>query len=454
PNPEELLASISETFSVRHDYGEVLRKSLLFYEAQRSGKLPANNRVLWRKSAFVDDRGLNGEDLSGGYFDAGDYVKFNLPMAFTTTVLSWGVLAYTDAYNATDQLAHAHSAIKWATDYFIKCHVKKYEYYAQVGEGVIDHLLWRSPPRNSTRHRRAFKLTTTSPGTEVVAETAAAMAAASVVFRSVNPSYSEELIRHARDLYDFGNNYREVYHRSIRDVQNFYRSYSGYKDELAWAASWLYFATEEQEFLTDAQAKYNEFNLDNRKPAGFHWDDKTAGVQLLLAQMTSDPKFNRSVEQFCDRFLPGGDFPYTPKGLVFIQEWGVLRHAAGVAFICMGAANLGVKPEIYRDFAKRQIHYMLGDSGLGSYVIGYGPSPPTRPHHRSSSCPIPPAPCSFEALRNPSSNPHVLTGALVGGPDGNDRFTDDRRNHRSSEVALDYNAAFQSAVAGLKYLEL
>ena len=52
-----------------YDYREVLHKSLLFYEAQRSGKLPSDQRVTWRKDSGLNDRGNNGEDLTGGYYD-------------------------------------------------------------------------------------------------------------------------------------------------------------------------------------------------------------------------------------------------------------------------------------------------------------------------------------------------------------------------------------------------
>jgi hypothetical protein len=42
----------------------------------------------------------------------------------------------------------------------------------------------------------------------------------------------------------------------------------------------------------------------------------------------------------------------------------------------------------------------------------------------------------------------VLYGALVGGPDSSDSYVDSRQNFQSNEVACDYNAGFQSAVAG------
>ena len=53
-------------------------------------------------------------------------------MAFTTTVLSWGAIEYQEAYQVSGQLPHLIKAIKWATDYFIKCHVSEFELYGQV----------------------------------------------------------------------------------------------------------------------------------------------------------------------------------------------------------------------------------------------------------------------------------------------------------------------------------
>jgi hypothetical protein len=52
-----------------YDYKTVLKNSLLFYEAQRSGKLPADKKVTWRKDSALNDKGQKGEDLTGGYYD-------------------------------------------------------------------------------------------------------------------------------------------------------------------------------------------------------------------------------------------------------------------------------------------------------------------------------------------------------------------------------------------------
>ena len=53
----------------KYDYNQVLHLSLLFYEAQRSGKLPANNRIGWRGDSGLKDGCQDGVDLSKGYYD-------------------------------------------------------------------------------------------------------------------------------------------------------------------------------------------------------------------------------------------------------------------------------------------------------------------------------------------------------------------------------------------------
>lgn len=71
-------------------------------------------------------------DLVGGYYDAGDNVKFGLPMAFTITMLSWGVIQSRQEIAAAGELRHALEAIKWGTDYFIKAHTHPNVLWAQV----------------------------------------------------------------------------------------------------------------------------------------------------------------------------------------------------------------------------------------------------------------------------------------------------------------------------------
>ena len=70
------------------------------------------------------------------------------------------------------------------------------------------------------------------------------------------------------------------------------------------------------------------------------------------------------------------------------------------------------------------------------------------------SCPDRPQVCDYSALNSPNPNPQVLYGALAGGPDQYDNYQDDRNNYQCNEVAIDYNAGFQGALAGILHAQL
>ena len=63
-----------------------------------------------------------GVDLSGGWFDAGDHVKFGFPMAWSTAMLAWSIIDYKDAYIAAGEYDNALDQIKWPLDWMIRAH--------------------------------------------------------------------------------------------------------------------------------------------------------------------------------------------------------------------------------------------------------------------------------------------------------------------------------------------
>lgn len=69
----------------------------------------------------------------------------------------------------------------------------------QVGEGDTDHYCWQRP-EDMTTSRRAYKVDVNNPGSDVAGETAAALAAASILFRGTNPHYSQLLLHHAQQV--------------------------------------------------------------------------------------------------------------------------------------------------------------------------------------------------------------------------------------------------------------
>ncbi|GAE90721.1 endoglucanase [Acetivibrio straminisolvens JCM 21531] len=134
-------------------------------------------------------------------------MKFNLPMAYSVTMLAWSVYESREAYEQSGQLPYILDNIKWATDYFIKCHPSPNVYYYQVGDGALDHSWW-GPAEVMQMPRPSFKVDLSNPGSTVVAETAAAMAASSIIFKPTDPGYASTLLKHAKELFDFADTTR------------------------------------------------------------------------------------------------------------------------------------------------------------------------------------------------------------------------------------------------------
>src|SRR5436305_11757495 len=82
------------------NYAEALQDSMFFYNIQRSGQLAPDNPVDWRGDSDLSDGADHGANLTGGYHDAGDLVKFGLPEAYSMTMLAWGLVDYSQGYAA------------------------------------------------------------------------------------------------------------------------------------------------------------------------------------------------------------------------------------------------------------------------------------------------------------------------------------------------------------------
>ena len=161
-------------------------------------------------------------DLTGGWYDAGDHVKFGFPMAFSATMLAWGAVEYRSGYTASGQLPHLLNNLRFVNDYFIKAHPSANVLYGQVGKGDDDHKWW-GPAEVMPMARPAYKIDASCGGADLAGETAAAMAASSMVFRPTDAAYADKLLAHARQLYTFADTVRKAYHECITDATSFYQ---------------------------------------------------------------------------------------------------------------------------------------------------------------------------------------------------------------------------------------
>jgi hypothetical protein len=440
----------------------VLGLSFLFYEAQRSGKLGPNNRIPWRGDSGLNDRTPSGRDVTGGWYDAGDNVKFNLPMAWTSAVLAWSVYEFPDGYKAAKQYDTALANIKWATDYFIKAVGDGNEIVGQVGNGGSDHCEcrmswggeeegrvqgcgarpirgWRAcplraprlpaalpaltrpaprPPRpaaswgrpeDKTSPNEVYTLTKDRPGSDVVGAMAAALASASVIFKDANPAYSAQLLSSALKAYDFATKYIGSYNNAIWDAANFYRSSNMY-DDLAWAAVWLGVRTGDQKYKDAAKAWYDK-HWKEENGAGvwnnFDWDSNSWGAVVFLSRWFPSNTFYKSrMDGLIKDWLSGGSWVRkTPRGLAFSGDWGSLRHVGNALFLMKAYAAKAGDYELLKKidcFAHDQVGArgaLVG--GVGAPVGRLG-APEAARQARPRPIPAPrPSPNP-----NPNPNPH------------------------------------------------
>eukprot|EP00897_Mesotaenium_endlicherianum_P009450 jgi/Mesen1/8533/ME000482S07991 len=403
------------------DYRDALNKAILFYEGQRSGKLDSSTlRARWRNdSGLTDGQQQDPQvDLTGGYYDAGDNIKFGFPMAVTITNLAWSTIETKQELQKQGQLAYARDAIKWGADWIIKAHTAPFELWGQVGDPGSDHGCWMRPESMEGKTKRtAWRITQSSGGTELAGESAAALAATAIVFAD-DSAYARTCLDHAKQLFVFANTVRKNYHTTITAAAGFYTSFSGYMDELVWAAAWLYRATHDPYYLdfgvsSDAAKMASEKSVTENS-----WDDKFAGSQIMWARVLLKKDYdttNATITTFLQKYkLRADDFTcanlpnnpkhsdavkITPGGHIWIRQWLNNQYVTNAAFLIQtygdylressldvlcGSATLSVNAT--SDFAKFQMDYILGQNPLNvSFMVGFGNKWPRKIHHRGAS---------------------------------------------------------------------
>ncbi|EGC34746.1 hypothetical protein DICPUDRAFT_153014 [Dictyostelium purpureum] len=432
------LTCISSVSFAADNYCEALKYSLLFYKAQRAGRLPDAD-IPWRGNSVLGDTYNNKVDsngdgiLSKGYFDAGDGVKFGFPMAYTMTMLSWIYNQYESNIVGCGLDSLYKDVIKWGSDYTIASHVEDNVFVGQIADANVDHSYW-IPPEDISYTRTVYTIDSNNPGTDLAMEASASLAATYLVFKSSDSSYANECLSHAKTLYSFAiNSDKKLYSDSIKVASGFYTS-GGYNDEIAWASAWLYKATGESSYLSNAATYYanNEVQYANQ----LSWDQKGVAVGMLLYQINNGATYKSNVETALKYWQKNGGVNYTPNGLAYLNEWGPCRYSMNMALI---ASMYGGD---YASFAESQLNYVLGNNAKSySFIAGWGSNYPKNPHHRASHH------STTQDINNPTTNTYVLYGALVGGPASDDSYKDDRTDYTQSEVALDYNVGLVGTLA-------
>ncbi|KAK9826822.1 hypothetical protein WJX81_004238 [Elliptochloris bilobata] len=497
----------------QYDYGQVLSYSHTFYDAERLGQVPANGSVPWRAPSLLYERGPArlgfGANLTGGWEAGGmaGTLKLTMPTAFTVAMLAWGLLEFPEGYARAGQMARAHDNLRWGADYLMKTISRpvaggsRYQdfYIAyQVGNYTLERATWQRPEDMHTR-RPVYYVATKNGTSDLVGQMVGALVSTALVFQETDAPYYDRLMTQALSLYGAGMRKRGKYSdvflydcapqdpaailvdpvtlacrppdQQFQGSMVYWYNSTSYRDDLAWAASWMYKATGDQAYLADAYSYWTQHvNMEGDFDLRYlvDWDNIIYPTTVLLAQLTDDKAFHTGAQSYFQKWLcsSGNTISYTPLGRAynrFNPALGQTMNAAMLAVIYGGAIapqnatqlevapryNDGSKSQKYICFARKQSRYMLGDKTGASYVVGFGPHFPQRPADRGASCPAQPENCTtVNGLYNPAPNPRVLTGALVMDPRTWDYFEDNRASN-DTWVSVELNAGFTSVMAGM-----
>ncbi|KAI9323762.1 Six-hairpin glycosidase-like protein [Dichotomocladium elegans] len=450
-----LLYLASSARAQNSHYSALLNDSLHFYHAQRSGRLLASNPVPWRHDSALNDGSDNHVDLLGGYYDAGDYLKFTMPLAHTLTLVAWGVLEWGDGYALAKKTDAVLDMLKWGTDWLIKAHPSDSLLFVQVGDGNVDHNYW-GPDTNIPGPRPSYFIDQSHPGTDVASLTAAAFASTSILFERINATYSDVLVHHAEALYAFAETATPWQVYTERSVPASVEYYGGthYASHLVLGALWLYRATANATYLDKASNYYHMLQLSTNPVAVYDWSDQTGAVYILGAAIDpSTVAYKTAALNYLNAIIDGTGNPcrYTPGGLLWCgaySDTNSLVIATDIAFLAlMYDTTVAKSVTHFTTFGISQINYLLGQNPMQllktPYVVGVHHNAPRNPHHAGASGGL-----DIENIdTSPPHEKYVLYGAVVGGPDKNDMFFDERSDWSQTEVALDYNAPAQSLFA-------
>ena len=487
------------------NFARLLQHSMYFYDANMCGSgVEENSQLSWRGNChtydaqiplqpmneksigtnlsqsfidkyknILDPDGDGYIDVAGGFHDAGDHVEFGMPENYSAAALGWGYYEFRDSYQTTGQDSHIETLLRYFNDYLMKCtfldeNNTVIAHCYQVGDGDIDHALWQSPEVD-TMARPAFFLTADKPQTDYVASAAASLAINYLNFKDTDKAYAEKSLKYAKALFQFANDNPKELSDNSDGPKQYYNS-SKWEDDYVWAGAWLYLCTEDVSYL-NAILPY----VDYYAPSGwaFCWNDVLSGANTILGiidlkypelDLQNMYRSAQGKNQYddadfwleIDKAITTWETKYSTKqNYAFMSQWGSARYDTAMQLVTLiyDKYKNNDKPSSRSDWAKSQMEYLMGDNdisyletdgsehGSRCFIVGFNDNSVKYPHHRAAS--------GLTKCEDPAEQRHVLYGALVGGPDGNDAHKDITSDYIYNEVTIDYNAAFVGAAAGL-----
>ncbi|WP_159098037.1 glycoside hydrolase family 9 protein [Hirschia baltica] len=430
-------------------------------------------------------------DVTGGWYDAGDYGKY---------VVNGGISLWTlqNAYERMSILGGANnlgwsasrvplpeehkgwspllSETRWEMEFLLKMQLpegyqtqaplglqnvakgKKLEISQIDGGGLAHHKVHEDQwlglpisPNDSNEQRYLYPVSTAA--TLNLAATASQCAR---IWKKIDAAFSNKCLNAAKKAYTAAKAYPDIYAYDLFDGGGPYAD-SDLSDEFAWAAFELFSTTGNTEYiqeLKDTPGRDWLSRYKNEKLNGLYW--ASTDILPLLTILISVEHFglndrktaSEAILKIADSYLfesNNNSFLIPVSHSEF--DWGSNGALLNKAMILAYAGEITENSK-YRNAVIDIMNYLLGNNPLSqSYIAGFGSNPAKNMHHR------------FWAAAADDQYPYTAPGSVSGGPNVNSAidevaqellksckqapitcWVDDIKAYSLNEVAINWNA--------------
>ncbi|MEP0862617.1 MAG: glycoside hydrolase family 9 protein [Ignavibacterium sp.] len=403
----------SYSFNIDENVFNAVRDSLSkFFRVQRCGPTnPLLHNVCHLQDAskvigYTDSTGI---DLTGGWHDAGDYIKFLYTTSFTTYMLLFSYEFASEKFSFdldNDSVPDILQEARVGLDFLLRCNFADDAFISQVQDDRDHSAGWRLPDEDAfTYNRPAFvKMNRSQIGLN-----SAALAIASRIWkeRFYDYEFSEKCLNVSKKIF----NLREKI-EDYNDDEKYYKL-NEFQSKLALAAIEIFKSSKENKYLETALDYGSQIKENN----WWSWGDLNALVFYKLAEYDSNFTSRlKSILQFYRSYsnsnLFGGAHPY---------NWGTTHSFVGVVLSSILFKKLTGSVE-FDELAILNRDFILGRNAWGmSFIHNIGEKFPKRIHHQIAYF-----------------NNGYLPGAMVSGP-APDSLLRKFNLHPSSNELYDFN---------------
>lgn len=369
----EVAGQLSHPFTVGPGlYEPLAADALRFFATMRCGTV-IEDEVYGRPAGHTGDTAVPALhhptetfDVSGGWYDAGDYGKY----------VTSGALAVWQLLSTLELPAVRREAVaaecRWQLDWLLRMQVPAGDPLAGLAFHRVHGTEW--PPLSCRPHEDSTGRVLHPPTTGAALHLAAAAAKGARLLHATDAAYAARLLAAARTAYEAAHR-----HPALLAPDDHARCGGGpyhdddLTDDFYWAAAELWLTTGEEGYRQDV-VDSPQHTADAFDPAGFDFHRVTAPARLDLARAGGLAGVRESVLQGANRLLdlqarqPWGQ-PYAPEAG---WEWGSNGRILNNLVVLATAHELSGAAR-YHDAVAEGMDYLLGRNALGrSYITGYG----------------------------------------------------------------------------------